>query len=176
MPAEKYTRRILAEAVEHSSSMAGVLRYLGLKQSGGGHAHISRRIKRFGIDTSHFVRFTNGAHRTRLSADQVLVRRSSDSPRAKPYLLRRALAEINRPLRCEICDLGSEWQGQPLLLEIDHIDGDFHNNERDNLRYLCPNCHAQTPTWCGRNVSRPSLAGRTPHGLGSDATPPSARS
>ena len=51
----KYTEELLRDAVENSVSIAGVLRYLGVVQSGGMHAHISRSIKRFGIDTSHFM-------------------------------------------------------------------------------------------------------------------------
>jgi len=50
----KYTGAILTEAVTHSESFAGVLRYLGLKQAGGTQAHIKRRIEIYGIDTSHF--------------------------------------------------------------------------------------------------------------------------
>jgi hypothetical protein len=53
---EKYTRELLTEAVENSISIAGVLRYLGIPMAGGTHAHISRKLKRLGIDTSHFKR------------------------------------------------------------------------------------------------------------------------
>lgn len=48
--------------------------------------------------------------------------------------------------RCFVCRL-NEWQGKPLILEFDHIDGIKKNETRKNLRYLCPNCHSQTPTW-----------------------------
>ena len=51
---------------------------------------------------------------------------------------------------CEICHI-SEWQNQPIKLEIDHIDGNKHNNDRSNLRVICPNCHAYTPTYRGKN-------------------------
>lgn len=49
-------------------------------------------------------------------------------------------------LKCSICNL-YEWCGDKIPLDIDHIDGDFRNNFPDNLRFLCPNCHRQTPTW-----------------------------
>ena len=44
----------------------------------------------------------------------------------------------------------TEWMGNPLPFELDHIDGNRSNNCLDNLRMLCPNCHAQTETWCRR--------------------------
>ena len=51
---------------------------------------------------------------------------------------------------CEGCKL-TEWCGQPIPIEIDHIDGNSDHNEETNLRLLCPNCHALTPTYKGRN-------------------------
>ena len=61
---------------------------------------------------------------------------------------RRVLIEQN--FCCNRCRL-NEWEGEKIPLEIEHIDGDNQNNERDNLIALCPNCHALTATWRGRN-------------------------
>jgi hypothetical protein len=51
---------------------------------------------------------------------------------------------------CEVCNI-SEWNGMPLSLEVDHIDGNPENNSPDNLRIICPNCHSQTDTYKARN-------------------------
>lgn len=55
-----------------------------------------------------------------------------------------------REYKCEKCGI-TEWQGSKITLEVDHIDGNHGNNHLDNLRFLCPNCHSQTETYCGRN-------------------------
>ena len=52
---------------------------------------------------------------------------------------------------CIGCE-NSEWRGQTISLELDHVDGNRHNNSRENLRGLCPNCHSQTENYKGRNI------------------------
>ena len=52
--------------------------------------------------------------------------------------------------KCNSCGL-SEWLNEPIILELEHIDGNHFNNERSNLEMICPNCHSQTSTWRGRN-------------------------
>jgi len=68
------------------------------------------------------------------------------------HLLRRYLIEA-RGYKCEICNL-SEWMNKPICLDVDHIDGDSGNNYITNLRLLCKNCHAQTPTYGGKNKGK----------------------
>lgn len=52
--------------------------------------------------------------------------------------------------KCNKCGIDS-WLGVPIVLELEHKDGNNKNNVRDNLEGLCPNCHSQTHTWRGRN-------------------------
>ncbi|MUL64249.1 HNH endonuclease [Mycobacterium sp. CBMA 234] len=52
---------------------------------------------------------------------------------------------------CAICAGVTTWQGQPLALVLDHMDGDPTNNRRENLRLICPNCDSQLPTYKSRN-------------------------
>lgn len=58
-----------------------------------------------------------------------------------------------RERKCEVCGI-AEWMGNPAPLELDHKDGDSTNNELSNLRLICPNCHAQTENYKGRNKGR----------------------
>lgn len=61
---------------------------------------------------------------------------------------KRYLMRVN-PHQCQIC-VETTWLGQPIPLEMDHIDGNPDNNSDVNLRLICPNCHALTPTWKNR--------------------------
>ena len=73
---EKYTREVLSEAVANSISVAGVLRYLEIPLAGGTHAHISRKLKQLGIDTSHFKRVAPNRGKPsarRLTPEQILL-------------------------------------------------------------------------------------------------------
>jgi hypothetical protein len=63
----------------------------------------------------------------------------------------RLIKEGLKKSKCEICGL-TDWNGQELSFELDHIDGDRTNHKIDNLRIVCPNCHSQTPTWRARNI------------------------
>jgi len=66
-----------------------------------------------------------------------------------PQTIRRYLKET-RGIQCEICRL-KEWQGKPIPLQMHHIDGNYKNNVLNNLKLLCPNCHAQTETFGYKN-------------------------
>lgn len=56
--------------------------------------------------------------------------------------------------KCVECGTTNMWNDKPLTLQLDHIDGDGNNNLLNNLRWLCPNCHSQTQTFAGKNVSK----------------------
>ena len=58
-----------------------------------------------------------------------------------------------RGLRCEVCKL-DQWMGKPIPIELDHVNGIHDDESRENLRLICPNCHAQTETYKAKNIGR----------------------
>ena len=69
---------------------------------------------------------------------------------SRTHLKNRLLDEGLKENVCELCGL-TEWQGQPLRMQLHHDNGDGRDNRLENITFLCPNCHAQTDTWGGRN-------------------------
>lgn len=66
---------------------------------------------------------------------------------------RRAILFEEQKGACARCG-NTHWMGEPITLELEHIDGDNSNNRRENLELLCPNCHSYTKTWRGRNKKK----------------------
>jgi len=77
--------------------------------------------------------------------------KTGGAPKAQ-YVIQTLKKEQNN--ECAICHRPSTWEEKPLVLILDHIDGDSTNNSRSNLRLICPNCNSQTDTFSGRNKGR----------------------
>lgn len=67
----------------------------------------------------------------------------------KPFVREYIKNRDNRS--CVLCGQGEIWNGKPLTLEVDHVDGNWKNDLPENLRTLCPNCHTQTNTYGSKN-------------------------
>ncbi len=68
-------------------------------------------------------------------------------------LRQRLVSEGLKAAQCEEC-LATTWNGRPVPLELEHVNGRNDDNRLENLKLLCPNCHAQTPTYRGKNIGK----------------------
>lgn len=145
----------LRNAVTGARSIAQVLRALGLVPAGGNYDHVQRRIRALGLDTSHLLGTAwnrgGSSHRPALPLEQVLVAgRWTGSHKLKRRLLRAGL----KTEACERCGWCERAPDGRVPLELDHVNGDKTDNRLENLRILCPNCHALQPTHRGLNQRR----------------------
>jgi len=150
----KFSDLDFIEAVRTSFSIRETLHKLGLAPVGGAYRTFYIRVKRLNIDTSHFTgqgHLKNKNHNwsSKISLDQLLTANSSKVLGA--HFKKRLLAEGFLKNICYKCGLKDFWCGQPIVLHIDHINGDHFDHRLENLRLLCPNCHSQTPTYCSKN-------------------------
>jgi hypothetical protein len=90
--------------------------------------------------------------------EQLLV---ADRPQTnRSHIKLRLLAAGLKENRCERCGL-TEWDGRPLNMQLHHVNGQGKDDRLENILFLCPNCHAQTETWGGRNGHRRKRADRS---------------
>jgi 5-methylcytosine-specific restriction endonuclease McrA len=148
-PADRF-----AQAVADNISIGGVLSQLGCGVSGTNYRRVHNMVRDLQLDTSHwlgaaYLRGKNHSWTPSIPLSELLVERSLYADRAR--LKRRLVAAGLMAYRCAICGI-SEWHEQTLVLQLDHVNGGGDDNRLDNLRLLCPNCHSQTSTYCGRNA------------------------
>ena len=153
----KYDKEWLSQLCKNSYSYAEVLRKAGRKQGGGTQATLRKKIEEWEIDISHFTgqRWQESPNqivvfpsKEKYSLDQVFIKNSPVTQKVlRGYVERHNILEY----KCQTCGCDGHWQNGIISLEIDHINGDNTDNQVTNLRYLCPNCHALTETYRGRN-------------------------
>lgn len=142
---KNYTNQDIIIAAKKSLSCAELLRELGLKPVGGNYETMKKKIFALNIDCSHWVgQQWNTGKRLKNWGEY------SRASNAKRHLIK----ELGH--KCENC-LISLWYDEPICLELHHIDGDRTNNTFENLKLLCPNCHAMTKNWRGKKNKASSV-------------------
>jgi hypothetical protein len=157
--ATKYTKELLENVCKNSYSYAEVLRKLGKKPGGGTQTLIKNKIKEYNIDISHFTGQLWNKGKThkddprivgaeKYNLDEVFCNPSYVTQKVlRGYVERHNIIEY----KCQKCGCTGKWEDGIIALELHHIDGNNTNNTVENLEFLCPNCHALTDNFRGRN-------------------------
>lgn len=153
MKLRKYSEIKLRTAVAQAQSMRQVLQKLSVAPFGGNYDVLRKAIKHFKLDTSHFIgqAWNRGL---RLPPRQPLALYLSNALPLQSFKLKnRLLREGVLKHECTVCG-HTHWLGHLIPLELDHVNGNNSDNRLENLRLLCPNCHAFTPTYRNRNRTK----------------------
>lgn len=130
--------------------MREVVGKLGYKtQNGSNHKTVAKRLNKYNISTNHF----ESSKSTERTYENVFCINST----VVQSTLRNWYKKISDDSKCEICGQTKLWHGKELTLILDHINGDNHDNQISNLRWVCPNCDSQLPTFTGRNNKKRKL-------------------
>lgn len=133
------------EVVANSATCADVRVYY--KLSAGCHIYVKRRMEELNL-TFGKRRGLRPCSRDREDVIKDLLVKGSTVPSGN---LRKLLIKFKLlPYECQECALLPAWRDAPLSLHLDHINGDRYDNQLSNLRFLCPNCHSQTPNFGGK--------------------------
>lgn len=146
------TRENLERAVSLAQSLRQACEILGMDlHSGNSYRAVRNRIKSWGINTSHFNPWgiIPGRNKRKKRPTEELLKKGSlvESARLKARLFKEGILKQE----CSWCKIGPDWNGAPLVLQLDHINGEKYDNRLENLRILCPNCHSQTETFTSKN-------------------------
>ena len=150
--ARRRTKEEFETAAKESLSIAAMCRYLGLKPCGGNYRIMHNAILKYDIDTSHFtgqgwnIKMQFKPFTPKPLKEILTYGSTYQSFKLKNRLINDGLKEH----RCEQCGL-TEWQNCLIPLELHHINGNNLDNRLENLMLICPNCHALTNCYRGRN-------------------------
>lgn len=163
MALRKYDKEWLEELCAESYSLAEVLRKAGRKQAGGSQQTLKNKIAEYNIDISHFTGQNWNKGKTKETDERIAQQAKNQEKYSLEEVFKKDSLITQHGLRgyiqrynlieykCSKCGCDGHWQDGIIKLEIHHKDGDNHNNEIGNLSYLCPNCHALTENFRGKN-------------------------
>ena len=157
MKHNKYTKEQLINAISNSTSIRQSLLSLGIAAQGGNYRVIHNAIKTYNIDISHFKQQSWAKDKIFGPKKNLEDYLSNKFPIQSYKLKLKLLQEKIFPYMCSNCK-STTWMDQKIPLELDHIDGNHKNNNLNNLRLLCPNCHALTDNYRGKNIKCSKLS------------------
>lgn len=146
----KYTEEQFIQAVKDSTSIRQVLTKLNVKEAGGNYYVANKYIKLLKLDTKHFTGPAWNKGKT-IGPKRPIEDYLSNKYQIQSDKLKKRLINENIFIH-KCCDCNNtSWKDKPIPLELHHLDGNHLNNILSNLKLLCPNCHAQTNNYRGKN-------------------------
>jgi hypothetical protein len=146
--------------LKESKSIACALARMGISTAGSNYRVFLQRMSEEGLSKNDFFEPPIKRQIEALRSSAVQRRRpieeicTEDSRIQRNVIRARIVREELLPYECAICRMGPVWQGVRLEMHLDHVNGKPRDHRLVNLRFLCPNCHSQTPTFGGRNAKR----------------------
>lgn len=146
-----------ANLVQSNNSISSILKILGLHVSSGNYKIIKRRLLEEQVNYSHITTGRNhniGRKFTGRAIPFIDLLTVNSICKCANDLKKRLIKSGLLINKCYLCNMSNEWQGKPISLQMDHINGINNDNRIENLRILCPNCHSQTSTYASRNRAK----------------------
>lgn len=146
-PFNRWDEESLRNAIKDSKCKSDILRNLGVSTKSGNFQTLKRYVKKYNIDLSGLTYDFKRGHKwkQKYTNEDIFCEHSNMS---KVHLKKRIINENLLEYKCQECGLTNEWNGKQIILQLDHINGVNDDNRIENLRFLCPNCHSQTHTYC----------------------------
>ena len=141
---EKFSEEELRKIVQESNSYTQVCKKIGYK-GGSGVSLVKEMIEKYHFDITHFT--GQGWKKNKYDYSKFQSDTYMKNGRALPILI------FKRGHQCERCKL-TKWNDVNIPLEVHHKDGNRFNNKEENLELLCPNCHALTDNYRGKNIKK----------------------
>ena len=145
---DNYSKEELEQIVQQSTSMKEVIDKIGYAtHSGSNNQTVKNRLNKLNIDTSHF----SHSQPIKRTIENIFIKDSTASQKTLRTWYKKG---EYTPYKCSICGQLPEWQGKPLTLILDHINGHNHDDRLENLRWVCPNCNQQLDTTGFKNYNK----------------------